>query len=224
MAVITVMTYNVYGARYRDSLRHVVTSLAPDVLVVNETPKVPGIWRWQCDRLASSWGMLRAGGGRDAGSNMICVSSRVGVASVAARRLRQPRFTPRRGIVAAQCVVDGVELGVVGVHLSLMADSRPLEAQAAITDASRLRGPLVMCGDFNERPEGPCWQAFRDIGLVDHADPHAFTSNATDPVKRIDGLLVRGARVLEHVVPEPPAGELAAASDHLPVLARIDIG
>lgn len=223
MAVVTVVTYNVYGARYRESLRHVVTALAPDVLVVNETPKVLGIWRRQCDRLARSWGMVRAGGGRDAGSNMLCVSSRVSVVWVTARRLRQPRFKPRRGIVSAQCIVDGVEFGVVGVHLSLIRDSRPAEAQAVIADASRLRGPLVMCGDFNERPEGPCWQAFRDIGLVDHADSHAFTSNAIDPVKRIDGLLVRGARVLEHVVPDLPAGQLAAASDHLPVLARIDI-
>lgn len=223
MAVLTVVTYNIYGARYRDALRQVVTRLAPDVLVVNETPKVPGIWRWQCDRLARSWGMRRAGGGRDAGSNMICVSPRVGVESVAARRLRQPRFKPRRGVVAAQCAVDGVEFAVVGVHLSLMGDSRPAEARAAIADAERLHGPLLVCGDFNEGPDKPCWQLFRDVGLVDHAATDAFTSTAATPVNRIDGLLVRGARVLEHGVPDLPAADLAAASDHLPVLALVEI-
>ena len=74
MTTVTVMSYNVYGARYRAPLRQVMQATAPDVLIVNETPKVPLVWRWQCDRLAASWGMRRAAGGRDAGSNMICVS------------------------------------------------------------------------------------------------------------------------------------------------------
>lgn len=223
MATFTVATYNVYGARHRRPLRQVVTTLAPDVLVVNETPKIPLVWRWQCDRLARSWGMRRAGGGRDAGSNMICFSPRVRVEWVSTRRLRQPRFKPRRGIVAAQCSVDGMPFGVVGVHLSLLEWSRPTEAAAALADAEGLRGPLVLCGDFNERPTGSSWQLFRGAGLADHADPQAFTSQAATPTKRIDGLLVRDARVLEHAVPDLPPDLLAAASDHLPVVARIEI-
>jgi len=218
------MTYNVYGARYRTPLRQVVKAVAPDVLVVNETPKAPLLWRWQCDRLARSWGMRRAGGGRDAGSNMICVSPRVDVVWTSARRLGQPRFKPRRGIVAVQCAVDGVEFGVVGVHLSLLRWSRPSEAAAALADAQRLQGPLILAGDFNERPNEPSWEIFRNAGLVDHADPEAFTSQAATPNKRIDGLLVRGAVVLSHAVPDLPPGELAAASDHLPVVATVEIG
>lgn len=222
--VITVVSYNVYGVRYREGLRHVVTTLAPDVIVVNETPKVPLVWRSQCNRLARSWGMRRVAGGRDAGSNMICVSERVQVEMVSARRLRQPRFKPRRGVVTAQLAVDGVEFGVVGVHLSLMRDSRPVEAAAAIADSAGLRGPLLMCGDLNEGPQNPCWQLFRGVGLVDHADSQAFTSTAAQPVNRIDALLVRGAEVIEHVVPDVPGQDMGAASDHLPVLARIRIG
>jgi endonuclease/exonuclease/phosphatase family metal-dependent hydrolase len=223
MPTVTFATYNVYGGRYRKPLAQVVTAMSPDVLVVNETPKLPLVWRWQCDRLARSWGMRRAAGGRDAGSNMICVSSRVDVADSTARRLEQPPLKPRRGIVTAQCVVEGVEFGVVGVHLSLLAESRPTEAAAALADASRLRGPLILCGDFNERPDGPCWQAFREAGFVDHADAEAFTSQALTPHKRIDGLLVRGAPVIEHVVPDLGRDLLAVASDHLPVLARIEL-
>jgi endonuclease/exonuclease/phosphatase family metal-dependent hydrolase len=223
MTTVTVATYNVYGARYRKPLGQVVTAMAPDVLVVNETPKLPLLWRWQCDRLARSWGMRRAAGGRDAGSNMICVSSRVDVTRTSARRLEQPPLKPRRGIVTAQCVVDGVEFAVVGVHLSLLAESRPTEAAAALADARELRGPLVICGDLNERPSGPCWQAFRDAGLVDHADAEAFTSQALTPNKRIDGVLVRGGRVIEHQIPKLPRDLLAVASDHLPVIARIEL-
>ena len=224
MAVLTVVSYNVYGARYRDTLRAAVLALAPDVLVVSETPKVPLMWRWQCNRLARSWGMRRAGGGRDAGSNMICVSARVEVVATTARRLRQPRFAPRRGIVTAQCTINDVEFGVVGVHLSLRKPSRPAEAAEALADAAWLRGPLLLAGDFNEGPDKPCWQLFRDAGLVDHASARAFTSPASAPVNRIDGLLVRGADVREHVVPDLDDGLLARASDHLPVLARVVVG
>jgi len=223
LAVITVVSYNIYGARYRPQLRSAVVALAPDVLVVNETPKLPLLWRWQCNRLARSWGMRRAGGGRDAGSNMICVSRRVEVRSTSARRLPQPRFKPRRGVVTAQCSVGGVEFAVVGVHLSLLRRSRPAEAAEAVTDAGPLRGALLLCGDFNEGPDKPAWKVFRDIGLVDHADRSASTSTARAPVNRIDGLLVRGAEVLEHVVPDLPDRLLEEASDHLPVLARVVI-
>lgn len=221
MAVITLVGYNVYGARYRSPLIAAVEALAPDVLVVNETPKLPLLWRWQCDRLAHAWGMRRAGGGRDAGSNMICVSPRVDVLWTSARRLPQPRFKPRRGIVAAQCAVDGVEFGVVGVHLSLLPRSRPREAKEAVVDAGKLSGPLLLCGDLNEGPDKPAWQVFRDVGLVDLADASAVTSPAAAPVNRIDAVLVRGAAVLDHVVPDLPDGLLRRASDHLPVLARV---
>lgn len=223
MALLTVVSYNIYGARYPQELRAAVLALAPDVLVVSETPKVPLIWRWQCDRLAGSWGMRRAGGGRDAGSNMICVSPRVDVLDTTARRLPQPRFQPRRGVVTAQCAIDGVEFGVVGVHLSLRKPSRPLEAAEAVLDSAWLRGPLLVCGDFNEGPHGPAWQVFRDAGLVDAADPTAVTSPAAAPASRIDAVLVRGVDVREHVVPDPGDGLLPRASDHLPVLARVVI-
>jgi endonuclease/exonuclease/phosphatase family metal-dependent hydrolase len=218
------MTYNVFGARHRSALRQVIQTVSPDVLVVNETPKVPLIWRWQCDRLARSWGLRRAAGGRDAGSNMICVSSRVDIEWTTARRLHQPRFKPRRGVVAVQCAVEGAPFGVVGVHLSLLGWSRPTEAAAAVADAEPLKGPLLLCGDFNERPDGPCWQAFLDIDLVDYAHPEAFTSQAATPHQRIDGLLVRGAQALEHAVPAFPSELLVAASDHLPIVATVDLG
>lgn len=221
MPAITVVSYNILGARYRKPLRSAVVALAPDVLVVSETPKVPLIWRWQCNRLARSWGMRRAAGGRDAGSNMICVSDRVEVRASAARRLKQPRFQPRRGIVTVQCAVDGIEFGVVGVHLSLRQESRAGEAVEAVADAVALRGALLVCGDFNEGPHRPAWQVFRDAGLVDFGDAAAVTSPADAPRNRIDGLLVRGAEVREHAVPDLGDDLLARASDHLPVLARI---
>ncbi|HET7173567.1 MAG TPA: endonuclease/exonuclease/phosphatase family protein [Nocardioidaceae bacterium] len=260
-AEVTVMTYNIWYPHHRDEVARVVRELAPDVLVVNETPKAPFIWRWRCRRLVDSWGMRYAAGGRDAGSNLICVSGRVAVVATSVRRLRQPLCKPRRGVVAARLRVAGAELAVVGVHLSLIASSRPGEAAQAVAVATALTGPVVVAGDLNEGPRGRAWQVFRDAGYADAAaqslpsdqagdagevagQPGASPSdaaadaaadagaadagNAGDPtypswrpVERIDALLVRGAEVRGAGVPDLPAGVLAAASDHLPVVAHL---
>jgi endonuclease/exonuclease/phosphatase family metal-dependent hydrolase len=220
---ITVATYNVYGARHRAPLRAVVRALNADVLVVNEAPKLPWLWRRQCDRLARSWLLRRACGGRDSGSTMICVSGRVSVEQVSARRLAQPRFAPCRGVVAAQCRLGRVSFGVVGVHLSLMQWSRPAEAHEALAEAAALSGPVILGGDLNETPDRSCWRMFAAGGLVDRGGHDALTWRSDRPDRRIDALLVRGAEVRAHGVPDLPSPLLSAASDHLPVVATVEL-
>lgn len=223
MPSVRVLTYNVAGARHRTPLADVVRGVAPDVLVVNETPKLPLVWRWQCARLAAEWGSTRAAGGRDAGSNMICVSDRVQVLSTSARRLGQPLFAPRRGIVTAQCRVDGVEFGVVGVHLSLVAESRAVEAEKAVAAADSLTGPVVICGDLNELPGRPAWRVLHRAGFTDFGDDTDMTFSSAQRVKRIDAVLVRDATASLYGVPEVGVERLRAASDHCPVQAVIDL-
>lgn len=223
MSSVKVLTYNIAGARHRPALRDVVTKVAPDVVVVNETPKLPLLWRWQCGRLAAEWGLRRAAGGRDAGSNMICVSDRVRVLSTSARRLGQPLFAPRRGIVTAQCRVDGVEFGIVGMHLSLVAESRAVEAEEAVAAAERLTGPVVVCGDLNELPGRPAWRVLHRAGFTDFGDDTDMTFSSAQRVKRIDAVLVRDAAASLYGVPDVDAELLQAASDHCPVAALIDL-
>ncbi len=223
MPSISVLTYNIAGGRHRSPLREVVRTVAPDVLVVNETPKLPLVWRWQCARLASDWRLTRAAGGRDAGSNMICLASRVEVLATSVRRLSQPRFAPRRGIVTAQCRVAGVEFGVVGVQLSLFAERRPVEAQLAVQAADALRGPVVVCGDLNEPPRRPAWRVLHRAGFVDFGDDTDPTFSTTSLVKRIDAVLVRAAAVSSYGVPDGVLQLLGTASDHCPVRAVIEL-
>lgn len=225
-AEVTVMTYNIWWPHHRDEVARVVRELAPDVLVVNETPKAPLIWRWRCRRLVEGWGMRYVAGGRNAGSNLICVSDRVAVVATSVRRLRQPLCKPRRGVVTARLRVAGAELAVVGVHLSLIASSRPSEAAVAVAGAAALSGLVVMAGDLNEEPHGRAWQVFREAGYADAAAGSEGAAGEPTypswrPVKRIDALLVRGLEVRDAGVPDLPAGVLAAASDHLPVLAHL---
>ncbi|HEX6246995.1 MAG TPA: endonuclease/exonuclease/phosphatase family protein, partial [Nocardioidaceae bacterium] len=205
-------------------LDEVVRAAAPDVLLVNEAPKTPLLWRRQARGLAERWGMRHVVGGRDAGSNMILVGPGVDVRSARARTLPQPLFQPRRGIAAAQLRVRGRLVGVVACHLSLDAARRETEVGEVLSTAGRLRGPVVVGGDLNEGPRGPSWRRLRAAGFVDAGSAGWPTFPATAPTKRIDALLVRGgARVVHHGDPGVDEDLQARASDHRPVMAVLEI-
>lgn len=220
---LTVMTYNVLqGGRRGQPVHDVVRAVAPDVLLVNESPKGPLTWRRRCRRLAERSGLRYAAGGRPAGSNLVAVAPAVGVASAHSEVLPQPRLRPRRGIVAVQLRVRGRLVGVVSCHLSLHRESRRVEVARVIELAGTLRGPVVVAGDLNEPPGGPCWVLLHAAGFVDHGDPGRPTFPADRPSRRLDAVLVRGDVEVTGVgVPDLDAGLMASASDHLPVVAGL---
>lgn len=217
------MTYNIFmGGRNGSDLHRVVRDVAPDVLLVNESPKTPFLWKRRARRLADAWDMRYVVGGRTAGSNMIATASTLGVKARGAETVNQPLFQPRRGIAWAQLRVHGRLLGVVCCHLSLDRQRRLAEADRVLEVADRLRGPMVIGGDLNETPDGPVWQKLARAGYVDHGSRLDRTYPADEPVKRIDALLVRGdADVLSHGIPEVDPGLVAKASDHLPLVATL---
>ena len=223
---IRVVTYNILlGGRRGAPVQQVVRRMDPDVLLVNESPKTPLLWRSRCRRLVERWGMRLVVGGRPAGSNMVCVRPGVWTKASGSESLRQPPLQPRRGIAWAQLRVDGRLLGVISCHLSLDRDRRMREVQRVIEVASRLRGPVVVAGDLNERPSGPSWQRLRDAGFRDHGSGTWLTYPTDAPDARIDALVLRGstARVLSHGDPGVPDVLLGLASDHRPVLAEIEL-
>lgn len=222
MTELRVLTYNIEGARHRRPLAEVVRAVSPDVLVVNETPHRMRVVRRLRDRLVHEWGLEPVVDGRLGGGNMVCLGENVSVSQVAVRRLPQPRFQPHRGVVVAQCEVAGTPFGVVGVHLSLRrARERRSETARALAEVDRLQGPVVVAGDLNEPAGDPSWRALRGAGFADHAAVDALTFPAHAPTRRIDAVLVRGAPVVDHRVPDLDPRLLAAASDHLPVLATL---
>jgi endonuclease/exonuclease/phosphatase family metal-dependent hydrolase len=227
---LRVATYNIWmGGRGGAELDRAVRALDADVLLVNESPKVPLLWRSRCRRLADRWGRRFVVGGRPAGSNMILVrDGMVAVRSSGSARLRQPLFQPRRGIAWAQLRHRGRLFGVVCCHLSLDRERRLDETERVLEVVGRLRGPVVLAGDLNEPPRGPAWQRLRAAGFVDHGGDDWPTFPADAPTKRIDALLVRGAaRPLRHGRPDGDDLDetlLGRASDHRPVLAELEIG
>ena len=225
MTLLRVMTYNILmGGRRGSALHGVVRAVDPDVLLVNESPKRPLLWRRDCMRLADRWDLEYVVGGRPAGSNMIVARREVGVKSALAERLAQPLFEPRRGIATAQLRVEGRLVGVVACHLSLDQERRRGEVQRVVEVASGLRGPVVVAGDLNEKPDGPSWRLLEQAGFVDHGSREWRTFPAEQPDRRIDALLVRGGvTVLHHGSVKVADDLLAAASDHRPVLAELEI-
>ena len=198
--------------------------MRPDVLLVNESPKRPLLWRRDCQKLVDRWDLRYVGGGRPAGSNMIACARMVELRDVVQLVLPQPRWQPRRGIVAAQLRFRGRLLGVVSCHLSLNSERRLQETRRVIEAVSALRGPIVLGDDLNEPPDGPCWRLMRAAGFVDHGTRQWRTFPFEDPDRRIDALLVRGdVRVLRHGDPGLDPGLLARASDHRPVLAELEL-
>ena len=220
---IRVMTYNILmGGRNGSVLSRVIRGATPDILLVNESPKTPLLWKRQAHRLADAWGMGYVVGGRPAGSNMIAVTPTAGVKARGAETLDQPLFQPRRGVAWAQLRVQGRLLGAVSCHLSLDRRRRLHEVERVLGIADRLRGPVIIGGDLNETPNGPVWQRFARAGYLDHGSRGDRTYPANAPAKRIDALLVRGGvDVLSHGVPDLDPALLAAASDHLPLIATL---
>src|SRR4051794_17606912 len=162
------MTYNILqGGRHAEPLREVVRTVAPDILLVNESPKAPFRWRRDCQRLARDWSLRLVVGGRPAGSNLVLCAPHVRVNSVGAVVLPQPRLQPRRGVASAQLRVGAHLLGVVSCHLSLAAERRPAEVGRVLEVAESLRGPVLIAGDLNEPANGPAWARFRDAGYMD---------------------------------------------------------
>jgi endonuclease/exonuclease/phosphatase family metal-dependent hydrolase len=220
------MTYNIFeGGRFAGPLREVVRTVAPDVLVVNESPPYPFVWRRRCRRLAEDWGMRMVVGGRPSGSVMLLTRPDIEATLFHVEVLGRPPCRTWRGLVSAQLRVEGRLMGVVGCHLSPDHPRlRTRETARVVRAAETLPGPVVVAGDLNERPAGPAWRTLRDAGLVDPGTDAWPTFPARRPARRIDAVLVRGdVRVVHHGDPGVPDELLAAASDHRPVLAVLDL-
>ena len=225
MVAVRVMTYNIWqGGRAGEPLTEAVRAATPDVLLVNECPKTPLLWQWQCRDLAESWGMEYVTGGRSAGSNMIVVRPGVAVEAAYSTTIPQPLFQPRRGVAAARLLVEGAPLGVVSCHLSLDPERRRREVERVLEMSRPLQGNVVVAGDLNEKPRGAGWQTLGAAGFADHGTDAWLTFPSVAPVKRIDALLVSGpAKILRHGDPGIDLALQERASDHRPVMAVLEL-
>jgi endonuclease/exonuclease/phosphatase family metal-dependent hydrolase len=125
--VIRVGTYNV-RSMYDDNaaLARVIRAMAPDVLCVQEAPRLLG-WRRKRARLASRAG-LRVVSGRRFGGVAVLAAPDVRVAHAESHPLRAFTGLERRGVAIAVVERGGVRLTVASVHLDLSAPASSARA------------------------------------------------------------------------------------------------
>jgi endonuclease/exonuclease/phosphatase family metal-dependent hydrolase len=139
--------------------------------------------------------------------------------------LARPRGGEQRGLLGAVTTVDGRSVWVFCTHLQHRSRTERLAQATQIAESvaggSGGDGPVLLMGDLNARPGDPeiaplvtvlddAWEAVgRGPGLTfDAATPHA----RIDYILTSDSLVARHAVVLD-----------TDASDHLPVLAELDL-
>jgi endonuclease/exonuclease/phosphatase family metal-dependent hydrolase len=223
---LTVATYNVRGFRDgADRVADVIERVAPDILLLQETGPRRALRRFAADvgmeAAADPWSPFR----RRVKDAVLSKPPWRIVAHHQHRFAGSARFYPR-GALVAQVGRSGRRVWAVSIHLGLL----PVERNGHVhelTDvcAGLAGGPLIIGGDLNAGPEERSvrWLADRywDVwATVAGTTAGGATFPGPDPTARIDylfasaGLRVAAARV--------PAGA-GAASDHLPVVAELEI-
>lgn len=226
---IRLVSYNV--RRQRDdpgALRRVIRDLEPDVLCLQEGPRWP-CWRSSAALLASQTGLVVVSGGPPAGSNLIMSRLRVSVVDIDDVRFPVRHRTQPRGAAVATLAVAGAALTVASTHLSLDPDERAENAAALAEHLANVAARhWVVAGDLNESAGGPAWSRLLDTGLCDawQLAPRGSenTFPAGSPHQRIDAVLTSAEITVVACGAGgegPSSSDLAAASDHLPVVADL---
>lgn len=123
-----------------------------------------------------------------------------------------------------------VEVQIINTHLGLAPKEQRIQADALLgpdwTGSAAFAGPAVLMGDFNATPLS---SAYRKLAgqLRNAQDEVRTTAQPTFPsgfpILRIDHVFLKGDITVERM--ESPFDRRArAASDHLPLLAQLQVG
>jgi endonuclease/exonuclease/phosphatase family metal-dependent hydrolase len=225
LGMLRVLTYNVRSLRDdAAAVSRVIRDARPDIACIQEAPRFFR-WRSKCAALARRSGMVIVTGGRDAGANLVL--STLGVDVVATRDvlLSKNRGYHQRGVAMARLRHEGASFAVAGTHLDGGSQPHQIGELHRALDAFAPDGPAIVAGDINATPNMPGWQelasrgsdAFAVVGTGD-----GFTSNVTKLTRRIDGIFP-DAGITVRSVTTIDTPDVRIASDHLPVLAELEL-
>lgn len=227
---ITVGTYNVRGLRDDvAALTRVIRAMRPDVLCVQEAPRF-FCWRGRRRELAEAAGLTVAAG-RRLGGVAVYIGPGVRLLHAESHVLKIFLGLEIRGIAIAVVETGGARFAVGSIHLDLDEAARFKHAGEAVTlieaVAARFDAAIVLAGDINEQDDKATWRyiAARLSDCYPRAprgDGRTFT--ARQPGKRIDGIFATAGLTVAWCggVAADPA-DLAAATDHLPVVAELRV-
>nr|WSX52281.1 endonuclease/exonuclease/phosphatase family protein [Streptomyces sp. NBC_00974] len=229
-AVIRVLSYNVRSLRDdEEALARVIRACAPDLVFVQEAPRFFR-WRKHAGRLAAKSDLVVLSGGATAAGPLLLCSLRAHVERTEDVLLPLTPGLHRRGFATAVVRFGKARVAVVSAHLSLDREEREAQAGLLLDRVASSDAPYaIAAGDINEGPQGA---AFRRLGaelqdcwtVSPWGGEHTFVRSG--PPRRIDAVFAsRSVEVLACGVPTALPGvtpaDLAAATDHLPVLAAL---
>ncbi|MEX2274545.1 MAG: endonuclease/exonuclease/phosphatase family protein [Actinomycetota bacterium] len=217
------VVYNLKGFRLgREPIAQVLDELRPDLALLQETGP-----RRQLRALAGQLGMRVAADPwafpRRRVKNAVLVRPPLELLGQRLHRFPGTERLHPRGVMVAEVRAGRRELWTLSAHLGLVPRERTKHARLLAGLASALDGPVVLGADLNELPgrttPAVIERSLRDAwSLVGVGGGETFPSDG--PSTRIDYLFVSvgvemaGIRV---------GSEAGMASDHLPVIAEVEI-
>jgi endonuclease/exonuclease/phosphatase family metal-dependent hydrolase len=237
-AGLTVVTWNAQGGRGLDVARSAAAlhELAPDVVLLQEIQRRQlGALRAALDALDACWRFKHwPVPGRAEGLGVLAgvpmADTRV---QVLAQRWRFWSWR-RRIAVLTSLDVDGRTVRIADVHLGAGVTHEERGRQARLL-LERADGVALIAGDLNAEPGAPELLALSDAGWTDaearvrpagtprpssNWDPGPRTSA---PTQRLDYVLVRAVTPVQHAYVPDDWARWAELSDHLPVVARVEL-
>jgi endonuclease/exonuclease/phosphatase family metal-dependent hydrolase len=229
--VLRVLSYNVH--RWGDdheALARVVRACAPDVALLQEAPTWWGTRRKR-EVMSTGFGLRYV---TASARNAILVADGTDVVDPQGWRVWRP-FVRRRlrliatqlpgGAVGGRVTLGGVDLALVVCHLGLHIGGREHEIEQVLKGCRSFGTPYLLVGDLNEEPGGFVWSRLAQEGLTDLGVDAGPTFHSDNPLKRIDGALLSpgltGRVIPLDSIEGVTRADLAAGSDHLPVLVEI---
>jgi len=228
--VIEVATYNVHrfsgsggGNRWApDLVASVIGELATDVIALQEVLR-PFEEEDPLPAIANALGLYLAFVSTRVhrrGELGNAILSRWPLTSVFALDLSFSRLE-QRSAIAAQFAHDANRVSIVATHLALVDRTRRRQVHELL-DHPQLQGPTVLLGDMNAWRRCPATRRLEDeLTQLHHNTAWPATFPAGRPVLALDRVYARGARVARVRTHQTAAAK--KASDHLPVVATVDL-
>jgi len=156
----------------------------------------------------------------------VAILSRRPILATEHRHFKNLREAERRGFIRAEVKVGGRLVNFVTTHLDYQYDDgRVFEVEQLLEALKDVKGTLIVVGDFNDVPGGGAYRLMRpdfdDAWSVTRSNEDGFSYPADKPAKRIDYIF---ARSTDRVRVNRTWIVNTLASDHLPVIADLELG
>jgi len=156
----------------------------------------------------------------------VAILSKFPILATDHRLYKNTREAERRGFIRAEVRIDGRTVNFVTTHLDYQyEDGRVFEAEQLLDTLKDVKGPLIVVGDFNDIPAGGAYKLvsgkFADAWMESGSSDQGLSYPADKPTKRIDYIL---SRRTDHIRTKKVWTVNTLASDHVPVLADLEIG